>query len=651
MIEIIGTELNQWDTGRSVKVTGIEATHVHFANTGDSKAPIMQLYESMAKIPDYLLQTGKQLCVYAVANGVTIERKMFSVKKRERPENYVYDEDQRNFIYELIQSAEDATEGANNATEVASKAAQNADNSSALALESASRASEAAEDAEKASANANEAAAKASQTAKSLMVVGKAEGSSIYLDDAIEQYLVGLRVFGKTTQDGTPTPDAPVELVSAGDSGAVTVIVAGKNLLENTAVNNSNMNGVSFAVNDDRSITANGTAKADTYFVVNESVQLGNGEYYLTGCPVGGSATSYFLYISGLVQDFGNGARSELSGSHKIGICIKANATVSNLTFYPMIRPVSVTDGTYEPYKGKTLAISTPNGLPGIPVTSGGNYIDASGQQWVCDEIDLAKGVHIHRLGKWVINGSAKPNVLADGNNGGTVLAYLYTDVMSGISTNRVPKMCDKLQSPTTAYPGSYKDCEVGFWSFNTAGGTTPDMFLVFNVGKFSTEDEASNYLLKNPLTFIGILATPVEAPLSEEELATYDTLHTYRNHTTVSNDASAHMELEYAMDAKKYIDSLIGSGGASARLASVTLRASAWTGADSLFSQVVTVAGVTPYSKVDLLPSVEQLAIFYNKDVTFLTENEGGVVTVYAIGEKPVQDYTMQVQITEVVV
>ena len=88
-----------------------------------------------------------------------------------------------------------------------------------------------------------------------------------------------------------------------------------------------------------------------------------------------------------------------------------------------------------------------------------------------------------------------------------------------------------------------------------------------------------------------------------------------------------------------------------TARLASVTILASAWVGDNSLYSQVVSIPGITEYSKVDLLPSVEQLAIFHNKDVAFVTENEDGVVTVYAIGDKPTLDYTMQVQITEVVV
>lgn len=50
---------------------------------------------------------------------------------------------------------------------------------------------------------------------------------------------------------------------------------------------------------------------------------------------------------------------------------------------------ITVSDGADQ---SQQLAISTPNGLPGIPVDSGGNYTDASGQQWVCDEVDFEKG-------------------------------------------------------------------------------------------------------------------------------------------------------------------------------------------------------------------------------------------------------------------
>jgi hypothetical protein len=65
----------------------------------------------------------------------------------------------------------------------------------------------------------------------------------------------------------------------------------------------------------------------------------------------------------------------------------------------------------------------------------------------------------------------------------------------------------------------------------------------------------------------------------------------------------------------------------------------------------VVFIDGVTPYSQVDLKPSAEQLTVFHEKDLAFSTENEDGVVTVYAVGDRPTNDYTMQVSITEVVV
>lgn len=86
-----------------------------------------------------------------------------------------------------------------------------------------------------------------------------------------------------------------------------------------------------------------------------------------------------------------------------------------------------------------------------------------------------------------------------------------------------------------------------------------------------------------------------------------------------------------------------------NARIGYVTLLANKWVGTASPYSQVVTIDGVTEKSQVDLTPSVDQLDIFHQKDLAFVTENEGGVVTVYAIGQKPMYDYTIQVTITEV--
>lgn len=117
--------------------------------------------------------------------------------------------------------------------------------------------------------------------------------------------------------------------------------------------------------------------------------------------------------------------------------------------------------------------------------------------------------------------------------------------------------------------------------------------------------------------------------------------------------------------DFEKIVNKVLERVGHPARIGYVTLLADSWVGESSPYSQVVEVdgmaevnggvtenigiGGVTENSQVDLTPSVEQLAIFHNKDLAFVTENEDGVVTVYAIGQKPENDYTIQVTITEV--
>ena len=88
---------------------------------------------------------------------------------------------------------------------------------------------------------------------------------------------------------------------------------------------------------------------------------------------------------------------------------------------------------------------------------------------------------------------------------------------------------------------------------------------------------------------------------------------------------------------------------GTIARISEVTLLASEWVGSASPYSQAVSIKGVTENSQVDLTPNVDQLVIFHEKDLAFVTENEDGIVTVYAIGQKPANDYTIQVTITEV--
>jgi hypothetical protein len=94
---------------------------------------------------------------------------------------------------------------------------------------------------------------------------------------------------------------------------------------------------------------------------------------------------------------------------------------------------------------------------------------------------------------------------------------------------------------------------------------------------------------------------------------------------------------------------SAIEKGVSSARIGEVVLQSDRWVGEESPYSQIVTIDGVTENSQVDLTPDAEQLEIFRQKELTFTTKNVGGIVTVYAVGQKPANDYTIQVTITEV--
>ena len=537
MIQIVGSLLYQWDTGRSVKVTDSNATHIHFANQGDSKAPIIEIIDGEAKIPDYLLQTSKALLAYAVLDGVTLESKSFAVSKRERPENYVYEEDRRNYIYELITNAE-------NATNEASTAAVNANQATASATVATENANVATNNANLAADSANKAAVQAAHTAKSLMVVGKAKGEMIALNDAIDQFLVGCKIFGKTTQDGTPTPDAPVPLNSVGDKGSLKVAVCGKNLLKNTVASYTSHNIV-FTKNADGSVSYSGTSTDGhtAYYYGMGDLSYKNAVLYKAGTyvySVGDNSVSVLGRIiaeDGTYVDLATGRGSctfTLKEDSYVWFCTMY-ATLAGQSyegvFYPMVRLATITDSTYEPYKDTTATVSTSYGLPGISVTSGGNYTDANGQQWICDEIDFARGVYVQR-----VQAVSKFAPIVT-NNSNSVYQQTCSFEMMG-KESPLSALC----THTTTY-------------HYTANDTT----------HFYIDGKVVRVYLPTGTDVTGLkvyalLKTPVETPLSEEELAAYASLHTYRGNTTVFNDAGAYMELEYVMDAKKYIDSKIAS-------------------------------------------------------------------------------------------
>lgn len=252
--------------------------------------------------------------------------------------------------------------------------------------------------------------------ARQNILIGTETGNPIAVDDAFSASLCGLTVYGKSTQDGTPTPDAPVPIVSAGDSGSVTVKVTGKNLLYLPDIEERTVGGITYSVKNGV-IKMKGTSTGKSIRLLR-NIKLFVGTWVFNPNPVKGTESSN-CYL-------------DLTNTINLGFSIRSRninkpVKVTELNVkYPFILNIESTAGSvidmewklqmllsdkllpYSPYREQLLTLPTPTGLPGIPVTSGGNYTDSQGQQWVCDEVDLERGVKVQRIDKGVFD-ATKP--------------------------------------------------------------------------------------------------------------------------------------------------------------------------------------------------------------------------------------------------
>ena len=156
-----------------------------------------------------------------------------------------------------------------------------------------------------------------------------------------------------------------------------------KNLLLNTATNRT-INGVTFTVNEDGSITCNGTATNTAEIRLFSSFSLPAGSYRLTGAPSSGSVSSYYLrawYSSGTTTvwliDGGSGYDFTLTDTTTMNssIVIRPNQVLNHITFYPMIHKADIEDNTYEPYITNTELDVT---LPALSTIKGTNILSVN---------------------------------------------------------------------------------------------------------------------------------------------------------------------------------------------------------------------------------------------------------------------------------
>lgn len=351
----------------------------------------------------------------------------------------------------------------------------------------------------------------------------------------------------------SPSPDYPRELKHVEET---TVSLVTKNLL-NASSPSSSINGITYTVNDDLSITLNGTAGgiSKIYFEVPGGLAVGE-KYVLSGCPSGGDISGYSLWLNniGTNTDNGDGVTFTFTEGLELRPCIRIapDTVVNNLTFYPMIRHASIVDATYEPYKGQTMTVSAPNGLRGVPVKANGNYTDANGQQWITDEINFDRGVYIKRVRELNIAvyenwNMWEPDIRVEGVLG----FYHYID--DKITSNNA--LCTIVPCNTSkAWGGKGIGCMTNTSADKHYVTVSVPTSCLADVSTDSAAISSFMDLLHTTQAKMVIAVTPTETPLSDLDIHDYKKLHTNYPNTFVYNSDNVHMEVSYAADTEIFM-------------------------------------------------------------------------------------------------
>lgn len=343
-------------------------------------------------------------------------------------------------------------------------------------------------------------------------------------------------------------------------------------------------NGATYKINEDQSITVSGTPTEYTSFYL-KAMSLKAGSYYF----LRNSDDKVFVQLISAKVDMNNGFTLD-EDTDGIGVYVvfnvESNNTQSfNSTFTPMLNTGS-TALPWEPYTGgkpspspdypqeiqsagddgnlsvivknpdneqmQSVSFSTPNGLPGIPVTSGGNYTDENGQQWICDEVDLGRGVYVQRIASFMIN---------DKNANDISVTNLYTHVAVAVNARiRTPEktiassatvstrnlFCEALPWIADAWSSTVNS--MGFVENGMVDFTVENSYLGLNAASTDNERKAAlvKYFTDKPCQIVYRIATPIETPLTASEIAAYKSLRTYKGTTIVETEDKAGISVTY---------------------------------------------------------------------------------------------------------
>lgn len=373
----------------------------------------------------------------------------------------------------------------------------------------------------------------------------------------------------------SPSPDYPQEIVSAGSDGKIGIEVRGKNLVDVYGYSANgipspkaerilfNTYGTTLSTTEKtdklivhQEIIDGATANSYTsgYFCIGINRKLETGKDYIITFNINViqnpfSVSTIFVLFNGIEAN-----RAEVIGDK---VTVKVSCKEDGERQYVEVRNCGMSmeisnfmitekdeNTIYEPYyEPQTISISTPTGLPAIPVDTDGNYTDANGQQWIADYVDLKRGKYVQNICdlplkdidlEWCTWGV---NYIV--SNGTGFYAYLTKYAHVG-NTKILATIC---QHNIDAWGGRKIGCNAEVNSnYITISLHTSDLDDASDNKK--AIESFKKIVEQTDTHVLYVRAEPIERDLTPEEIQAYKNLVTYAGTTVVENDTECYMEV-----------------------------------------------------------------------------------------------------------
>ena len=397
--------------------------------------------------------------------------------------------------------------------------------------------------------------------------------SAVVTVDSTEEKLQDLKVFGKSTQDGEPTPEAPQEIKSIGklnsDNGKyeVTMQVTGKNLLGGRYYYTSYANHIGYILYD----------KEPTFPYVTSSETQGVGK--VMPCRAG---TTYTFSVTNPNDNFSIGiveyASIEDANNHKnkidnvieerrnktsyiakkngILLCFLAGkwtdgtTTIHTCTDTELLQVEYGTEATtYEPHKEQSVKLSLSEQIRGIA-----DYKD-----------EVTKDGVVRNFKELAFDGTENWETWgANNTEEGHIGFFIYTKMIDKQNIFEKEIICNMFKTVDSNYGGRgvgiclYIDERDRFNSYFSISlkntmleDVSTDEKAIQSFKKFLAQKKEEGKQFK----IIVRISQVIKEELTEEVKQQLLNLHSNYPTTIISNDESAEMEVEYVADTKNYID------------------------------------------------------------------------------------------------